>query len=205
LLIEFTPTDWLIGIGLLVILLPFLWQRKHSLAYLVFFSIFWLYLLAVVQAVVFPFAVGTSVSPAVFRPSLNLIPFYFGDCPAAPAFCARMTLESILDNILLTLPFGFGINFIRKVRPKAFLWLAPAVGCGCELAQLIISLVFKSGFRAVDINDAIFNTIGVLLGYALFRAFAWLFLQGTARLTLSPRSLWSEIRTVALRAESFKK
>jgi len=65
---------------------------------------------------------------------------------------------NIVDNILLTIPFGFGINFLARVRPKGIFWLAPAVGLGLELAQLCISLLSRSGSRASDINDAAIQT-----------------------------------------------
>jgi len=80
LLIYFDEYDILIGVGILCILLPIVWWRKHSLSYLLFFLIFWVYLLAVVQAVIFPIAINTGYGGAKVTSSINLIPYYFGSC-----------------------------------------------------------------------------------------------------------------------------
>jgi hypothetical protein len=76
-LILFDGLDWLIGLIILLGLLAVLWRRKHSLSYLLFFSIIWIYLLVVVQSVFFPFVINTDNSGTTFTPSINLIPFYF--------------------------------------------------------------------------------------------------------------------------------
>jgi len=171
-MIEFTPYDFIIGVAILAILLVILWRQKKSFSFLFFFSIFWIYLLYVVSVVVFPFLIIKISNGEIFRPSINLIPFYFGSCGELPNACYM----NIIGNILITMPLGFGINFISRVRAKDFLWLAFVVGFAIEGAQLIISLIFRSSFRSIDINDVILNAIGVLLGYGCFRIFAWIYL-----------------------------
>jgi glycopeptide antibiotics resistance protein len=186
--------DFLIGLGMLVVVLPFVWRWKHNWLYLLFFSIFWVYLLAVVQAVFFPFAINTSQANAAFIPSINLIPFYFGSCfTNIPRLCAR----GLFENILLTVPFGFGLNFLARIKPRNFIWIAIAIGMGFEMSQLIISYLFKSSFRAIDINDAILNASGVLIGYAVFRVFAWAYLKVTRRVRFKPKGLLAEIYEAA--------
>jgi len=167
--INFDKLDLLIGLFVLVCLLSVFWRQKRRASYILFFSIFWLYLLIVISTVIFPIVINRGVGDARFSPNINLIPFYFGAC-SIPFSC----LEGVIMNILLTIPFGFGINFLRRVRPKSFLWLAPTTGLVFEFSQLIISLTFKSRFRVIDINDVIFNSIGVLIGFAIFRVFAWI-------------------------------
>jgi glycopeptide antibiotics resistance protein len=199
LLVYFSLYDLLIGIGFLVVLLPILWWRKHNLSYLLFFSLFWMYLLAVVQVIFFPFVINTGNGGAAFSPSINLIPFYFGSCfTHMPELCIR----SLIENMILTLPFGFGLYFLLRARPKNILWVAIAVGLGLESFQLLISFVFRSGFRAVDINDAILNAAGVLLGYALFRVFAWAYLKITGRYQIKHKGLFADIYEVVLRTQA---
>jgi glycopeptide antibiotics resistance protein len=191
--------DLLIGIGFLVVLLPILWWRKHNLSYLLFFSIFWVYLLAVVQVVFFPIVTNTDYGSATFTPSINLIPFYFGSCfNNMPELCVR----GIIDNIFLTIPFGFGVNFLARVKPRNIFWLAIAVGLGFEFSQLMLSIAFRSGFRAVDINDAIFNATGVLLGYALFGTFAWAYLKITKYFQIRHKWLFADIYDVVLQTQA---
>jgi glycopeptide antibiotics resistance protein len=73
----------------------------------------------------------------------------------------------IFQNILLTIPLGFGIGYFRKPGfLKIWLW-ALGTGIALEGIQLLTKLVFVS-YRVVDINDAIMNALGVLIGYGLF-------------------------------------
>src|SRR5690349_2199753 len=104
-LLFFNEYHLAIGVGILCVLAPVLWWRKRSLSYLLFFSIFWLYLLAVVAVVIFPIAINADQSAAAFIPAINLIPFYFGQCQML-----ELCVRSIIENIVLTVPFGFGIN-----------------------------------------------------------------------------------------------
>jgi len=146
-------------------------------------------MIGVISVVVFPFPVG--VTAPNFKPSINLIPLRFGDCSFA-MLCVR----NIYENILLTMPFGFGINFITRIKSQNVFWLALAVGFTCEFTQLIISLIFKSAFRSVDINDVILNATGVLFGYGLFRIFGWLFGYVTDRFEIRHQTIFAYIDAV---------
>jgi glycopeptide antibiotics resistance protein len=108
----------------------------------------------------------------------------------------RLCLRGIIENILLTIPFGFGISFILRLKSKDFLWLALLVGIVFETIQLIISLVFRSPFRAVDINDVILNAIGVWLGYGFFRIFGWLYLYITQKFEINNKNEFGYIYDV---------
>jgi glycopeptide antibiotics resistance protein len=196
-IVDFDGNDLLIGIGILCVLLPVLWWQKRSLSYLLFFSVFWVYLLAVVAVIIFPFVIDTDYAGTKFTPDINLIPFYFGECFRLANVCVKL----IIDNITVTIPFGFGINFLVKIKPKKIVWLALAVGFTFEFLQLIISLVFRSGFRATDINDVILNGTGVLIGYALFRSFAWLYLKITEYFNFKHRLIFADIYEIALQTQ----
>src|SRR5215216_704264 len=133
-MIYFNYFHLLLGIAILAIALMLLSQQKRSLWYLFFFSGFWIYLLFVSSVIVFPI-VPLSKNDE-FRLSLNLIPFYFGTCDMS-----ELCIRNIVDNILLTVPFGLGISFIANLRWKEFIWLAPLVGLVFEGLQLIIALL----------------------------------------------------------------
>jgi glycopeptide antibiotics resistance protein len=103
---------------------------------------------------------------------LNLAPLYFGNCwQELPWLCAM----DIWQNILMTAPFGFGICFLVRLRPRDFVWLAFAPGLAIETGQLLVGLGLGVSYRSVDVNDVLFNTLGVWCGYGLYRVFAWLF------------------------------
>ncbi len=188
-MVYFGLTQIYVSLAILVIVLIVLRSKSKSFSYLLFFSIFWIYLMSVVSVVAFPFPVG--ISNPDFKPSINLIPFYFGRCEMI-----NLCMRDIFDNILLTVPFGFGISFIFRFKPNNITWLAMTVGFSFEITQLIISFIFKSAFRSVDINDVILNATGVLVGYGIFRIFGLLYLLNTQRFGLKPKYIFAYIYNI---------
>src|SRR5688500_10296850 len=190
-LLFFEVNHLYISLAVLGVALLGLWVQGRSLPYLVFCAVFGIYLIGVVSVVVFPIHIPEA--DIGFNPELrlNLVPFNFGTCDFL-----FLCLRNIYENILLTVPFGFGISFIARLKSKHFLWLAILIGIMFEASQLIISLVFRSSFRAVDINDVILNAIGVLLGYGIFRIFGWLYLYITQRFEISNKYVFVYIYEV---------
>jgi glycopeptide antibiotics resistance protein len=204
-LIEFNASAWLVGLAILVVLLIALHRR--GMFYLFFFSIFWVYLLVLVSVTVFPIPLGMDAGfkyttvwariDSMFHYSgLNLIPLYFGDCWDLPQACAI----GIYENILMTVPFGFGINFIARLRTRDFIWLALTVGLVIETTQFALDLILGGVYRTVDVNDVLFNALGVWIGVGLFFGFAWLFMAITQRFELRHTGLLAYIQTVASQA-----
>ena len=177
-MLYFTSTPLLIGIGILIILLLRYWRQKRSPAYLICFSIFWAYLLIVLNVALFPIPLDIA---RVWLPNerllfilthVNPIPFnYIG------YFNKYVIFLEITRNILLTIPFGFGINFFAHVKSKNIPWLGAAVGFAIEMTQLMASLAIGGVYRTVDITDVLLNMAGVWLGYGLFKRFALPFLR----------------------------
>jgi glycopeptide antibiotics resistance protein len=54
----------------------------------------------------------------------------------------------------------------------------------------------------VDVNDLILNGTGVLLGYALFRCFAWAYLKAGEYLNIKYKWLFADILDVAFQAQA---
>ena len=193
------PT-WPIGVLGLMIVLMILWRQKHNLSYLFFFAIFWVYVMFSFDKVFFPIEINGNYVDVMMQIPLmsqvNLIPFYFGQYAIT-----TNDLVAIIENIILTVPFGFGLNFISRVKFKDFLWLSVGIGVGIEMIQFVISLILRYPYRVVDINDAILNAIGVLVGYGLFRAFAWLYLALTNRFKIEHEGLSSYIYEVVHQAQ----
>ncbi|HLO16205.1 MAG TPA: VanZ family protein [Anaerolineales bacterium] len=176
--LDFDISVWLVGIVSLLVVLVILWKRGDNAPRLFFLSVFWIYLLFVLKIAVFPIPVARGISTdtaqqlmPVMLSTINHRLFFFGH---------YATFESIvitvLQNLILMIPFGFGINFIKPRKPREILWLSIVVGSGIEAIQFVIALiaVFIGTWgpeHIVDINDALLNMIGVLLGYGLFRLF----------------------------------
>lgn len=204
-MLDFDISAWLIGILILVLLLPILWRQKRAPSYLFFFSIFWLYLLMLVSVTIFPIPldigdigfkfnnIGEQIAHMQKYHALNLIPLGFGTCWDLPRPCAI----GIYENILMTIPFGFGICFVARLKPRDFPWLAIAVGLVIESTQFALDLAMGGAYRTVDANDVLFNAIGVLLGYGIFRIFAWLYLAIAYYSRINRRGLLAYIHDVA--------
>ena len=188
---------WPAGAIVLVILAVILWRRKHSFSHLMCFAVFGIYLLFAIDKAFFPIAISGNYVDAMreipFSPFMNLSPFNFNfNLSEMP----ELVLMQIFQNVLLTVPFGFGVSFIAPLRSKDFLWLVPAIGIGIEATQLIISLILRYPYRVIDINDVILNGLGVLVGYIIFRIFAWLYLWVTQRSSIKHGGLAAYIYAV---------
>ncbi|HEY3311380.1 MAG TPA: VanZ family protein [Anaerolineales bacterium] len=198
-LIEFWPAAWLTGIILLALVLT--GMRRRGRYFLILFSIFWTYILAVVSVTIFPIPVGgiygkhggSELIPFMLRVhALNLMPFYFGNCWELPNLCAR----GVAGNVLMTIPFGFGLNFLTQIKLRKFAWLALSAGVVIETSQLFLDLALGVTYRTVDINDVIFNTLGAWMGFGLFKAFSWLVRACQARYDLRGWGFWEYLLTI---------
>jgi glycopeptide antibiotics resistance protein len=194
----FEAPAWIISFGILASVIAVLWKRKYSVSYLFCFATFWIYLSFVLKETLFPIEIvpeRAAILGGYFADYINLIPFYFGRF-------ARFdrTFPGVFLNILLTMPFGFGINFLTRLRPRSFLWLSISVGMAIESSQLLISLCLGYPYRVIDINDVICNAAGVLIGYALFRLFARGYILLSERFELTQPGLLGYFLEIAQKA-----
>lgn len=192
---SFAVGIWPLSIGALVVLLILLWYRKRGVPYLICFFIFGVYLLYVLDKIFFPIYIsGDYVDALRERPvasAINLNPLYFGRSGTL-----QTALPGLLINITLTIPFGFGVNFIRRIGAQHVIWIALAVGLIFEGAQLLISLMLRYPYRQIDINDVSMNALGTVIGYTLFRLFAWFYVWITHRLEIKHRGLGAYVYDV---------
>ncbi len=163
-----TLTLLFFGLILIGIILFLRFKKKKGLTYLIFFTIFYIYLFKVLDYTLFQFQ--SLLLLKHFMPhlmlngvaegkSLNLIPLInltFQD------------LKTSLLNILMMIPFGFGLPFITHFRMKKIVVIGMLLSITIELLQLITGLIAKMSFRVADINDVVFNTLGVVIGCILF-------------------------------------
>ena len=158
----------LIWIGMVTF---FRFKKKKSLIYLIFFTIFYVYIIKVLDYTLFQFQ--SLLLLKLFIPDLrlngiaaekrlNLIPLIT---------LTPEDFKTSLLNILLMMPFGFGLPFITNLRMKKIVVIGALFSIAIELLQLMTGLMGKMTFRIADINDVIFNTVGVAVGYILFVGF----------------------------------
>jgi len=158
-------------------IVTFLWRKKKKpLIYLIFFTIFYVYLYKVLDYTLFQFQFQLIeylmpgrliLNGYTVGENINLVPLITltsGD------------LKTSLLNILLLIPFGFGLPFITSLGMKQTVVIGALFSILLELVQWLSGLITKITFRIVDINDVIFNTVGVAIGYLLFVGFMRIYL-----------------------------
>lgn len=195
--INFDAFAWGIAIVILFVLLFLRWRKTRDPFHLLFIFLFSFYLILVVRWTVFPiYIIPYRAMQGYFMDNVNLIPFYFG-----PGISLANALSGIILNTLLTMPIGFGINFIVHFQPRDLLRLVAIFGFGIEGMQLLISLLLGYPYRAIDVNDVIFNSLGVVLGYGFFRMFAPSYLALTRHWGLQAYGIFRHLHEVASRTD----
>lgn len=144
-------------------------KKYKSFVYLLFFTIFYFYIIVVLYYTIFKFQslfLLNSLSPNrlmlkghTVEQGINLVPLV----------ALRLAdLKTSLLNILLFIPFGFGLPFITKLQMRKVVVTGALFSVTIELLQLLTGVMAHRTFRTADINDVIFNTTGAVIGYLLF-------------------------------------
>jgi glycopeptide antibiotics resistance protein len=152
-------------------------KKKTSLAYLICFTVFYIYLYKVLDYTLLQFQTLLALkyflpdlilNGVASRDSINLVPLIT---------LAVEDLRTSLLNILLMMPFGFGLPFLTNWSFTRVVVIGGLFSIGIELLQLVTGLIAQITFRIADINDVIFNTTGVAIGYVLFVGFVRAYLR----------------------------
>lgn len=153
------------------------WRAGAPIGRLALETAFAAYLLAVLVVVLFPLRVspGLRADDAVWdyasfiRNWVNLVPF------ASVRQVLRygwphQAIRQLGGNLVLLLPLGVFAPALapRFRRAPAALVLALTSSLGIEGMQYL-ARVARLSLRSVDIDDAILNTVGALIGYAIWR------------------------------------
>jgi glycopeptide antibiotics resistance protein len=184
----------------MAIFLFVVWRQKRKFSYVLCLFIFLAYLFLAIRETLFPIYIQASYIEArkhlPLLTGVNLIPFYFGRSQNIDGI-----ILGIFQNILLTMPFGFGLSFVLPTRIKNIIWLVVVGGgLGFEMAQLLICLAIGYTYRVIDVNDILCNSIGALIGYAFFRFFSWIYLSITQRFKIKHEGVLAYIQDVASQA-----
>ena len=164
-------------------------EKKKTPVYLLFFTIFYIYLFKVLDYTLLQFQslllvqhfVPNLMVKGVAAPeSINLMPL---------VTLTGEDLRTSLLNILLMMPFGFGLPFITDYSFRRIVLTGVLFSVAIELLQLLTGLAAGMTFRIADINDVIFNSIGAAMGYLLFIGFMHIYLYISHKWELPPNSI----------------
>jgi glycopeptide antibiotics resistance protein len=168
-MVHFFPYPFFISLVAVLFIFIIFGVRGKPIYRLLIYFVSWAYLLVVIGLTIFPIpylwdlsGLKASDQIALVFSRINWVPFYNWG-----GYIERSQLFEIVNNILLTIPFGILINLLVKLNWKNILWVSIASGLAIETSQFIMSLFFGP-YRTVDINDVILNTLGSLIGYLIF-------------------------------------
>ena len=137
-------------------------KKEERLIYAVFSMLFGIYLYFLIRITQFPIYQTPGMEEALggnLWISITLIPLK-----------DALALASVY-NVILTIPVGLFVPLLRGRRMttggRILMFLLP--GLFIELAQLVQLLAIGYSLRVVDVNDVIFNSIGVIIGDCLFQ------------------------------------
>ena len=151
----------------------FISKRKKTLVYTLFFTVFYIYFYKVIDYTLLQFQ--SLLLLQYFVPDLMLNGFKDGtNVNLIPLATLRLedTITSVL-NIIMMMPFGFGLPFITNFRMKKVVLLGLFLSIAIEFLQFITGFLANTTFRVADVNDLLFNTVGVAIGYILFVGFVY--------------------------------
>lgn len=156
---------WIVWAVALPVLLLYLGRVRHLPACnLLAVAAFATYLVVVATFTILPLRLDEEyLSRPPFDPAVVLEPFFLGRAEQV------MSPTQYLGNVLLGIPFGFLVPFVWRVPLARVLVAGLGFSVTIEALQWLATragVAFPS--RAVDINDVILNTLGVLVGVAGF-------------------------------------
>lgn len=130
-------------------------------------GLFILYVWGAASVTVLPVEVGPHLREhgGVFWTDINLSLFQGLGSGAAGR-------QQVYLNVLLGVPFGLLVPMMRRLSAFSVLLLGLAFTLTIESLQLVENWFYNGQFRTVDVNDVLFNWLGVVIGYALFRVVA---------------------------------
>lgn len=145
----------LLALGLFPI---FLWrQRNRSRAAIWWRAILYVYLAGVISRTLLPIVLRLDWSLTYPENHIVLELFQY------------FVLRDALLNIVLTLPMGFLYPWVRRHSwPRTFL-LAIGMPLFIESLQFVALYLTPEYTRVVDVSDVLFNFLGVIGGYGVYR------------------------------------
>lgn len=133
--------------------------RRFESGHLLAILIFSIYLVGVAHYAVLPIRYEPDMTEP-WIPVYGLRPFFLpgGDF---------MSGDQLFYNLLLGIPFGFGLPFVRRLSIRATVAAGILFAISIETIQLVLNVTgLARPPWTIDINDVIMNSLGVAVGAA---------------------------------------
>ena len=140
---------------------------KKNVTRSIFTALMAMYLIVAASLTVFPIYIRCGDIAARFAEN----GWRITDCIVLIPFHDGISKDDLL-NVLMTIPFGFMLPFVKKRATWKTALIAGAVlGTTIELLQLLLAAIQGFSFRYVDVTDVICNTVGTMIGWLITAAF----------------------------------
>lgn len=158
--------------------------RKTGVRRMALYLVLTVYVGAVAAVTLFPLPIDRSIGAHMVQGGFigswcNIVPFAgIAQTLSEAAYTGwwfTIAVTILGGNIAMFVPLGVMLPLVspKLQKLKAALPVFVACSVGIELSQLLIGLgIAGYPYRVVDIDDVILNTIGGLVGFALWRLFA---------------------------------
>ena len=162
------PVAFFAGIVALIFWIIVSCITKKDRSKKILISLFIVYMTVVVSITIFPLIIDPELMPINDR-SIILVPFSTITNLLENATLWTIVLQ-IIGNIIMTIPYGIFIPFmVKRKRWYNYLVYTLIFSLAIELTQLIICISTNSFYRTVDIDDVILNSIGIIIGYGIYK------------------------------------
>lgn len=139
------------------------YKFNKSAAYLIIYTFLFIYLSEVLKYTQFPIMVRTDLQEKINQnilASINFVPL---------VHLVKDDIQTSILNFVMAVPFGVLVPMLKKVKFRKLLLYAVLFGLVIEAFQLIVALAVGFTFRVIDVNDIIFNGLGVVSGYFVYK------------------------------------
>jgi glycopeptide antibiotics resistance protein len=150
-------------------------------------AVFTTYLFCIASVTIFPIQFDSTI-----RKMFQENGWRITDCIVLIPFHDGISKDDLL-NVIMTIPFGFLLPFVKKkVTWRGALIAGAVLGTIIELIQLVLAAIQGFSFRYVDVADVICNTVGTMIGWLIAAAFIC-FVQKRKPSDSNEKSLYSYI------------
>lgn len=131
-------------------------EKNRKFLKIIISILFIIYLVILVWVILFK--LQFSLGDIDHTKSINLIPFHY-----STAVGEQFHINEVMDNILIFIPFGI---LLSMLAPKMKLQNKVLIICGTSLVLETTQFLLSIG--STDITDVITNTLGGIVGIALY-------------------------------------
>ncbi|WP_207642429.1 VanZ family protein [Pseudobacteroides cellulosolvens] len=160
----------------ILIILGIRLKKKISIEEFILYSIFYIYICFAINKIFFPLPITdielfrkiNKSSSIIFNymPLKSVVEIYGNNIIGI-----KHIIKQIIGNIVLFIPYGFFVPLIfSKLNSfKKLLILGAITSTLIEVIQYVVSSFLGFTYRIADIDDLIYNTLGTLIGFYIYK------------------------------------